>query len=152
MATGPKASKSDQKRQTDFKAKATSVLNQLDLPISLYAATSKDRYRKPAVGMWEELKKDYGLEATDSVDLSNSIFVGDAGGRTGGSNEKLRKDFSCSDRFATAIQSPSYCNLELAVVQRLTFSKELCRECWNHVPYSRGIFPKRGCKAIYARF
>ncbi|KAL9097208.1 MAG: hypothetical protein Q9165_000635 [Trypethelium subeluteriae] len=98
LATDPKTSKSDQKRLSDFKTKATAVLNQLDLPITLYAATEKDRYRKPRVGMWEEVRKNYDLEAADSIDLSNSVFVGDAGGRTGSTKGGISKDFSCSDR------------------------------------------------------
>ncbi|KAF2235109.1 PNK3P-domain-containing protein [Viridothelium virens] len=98
LATGSKTSKSDQKRLSDFKDKATAVLNQLDLPVTLYAATEKDRYRKPRIGMWEELRKNYDLEAPDSIDLSNSVFVGDAGGRTGSTKGGISKDFSCSDR------------------------------------------------------
>ncbi|KAI9664569.1 MAG: hypothetical protein M1821_006015, partial [Bathelium mastoideum] len=98
LATQPKQAKSDHKRLLDFKAKAMAVLNQLDLPVSIYAATEKDRYRKPRMGMWEELKADHNLEAQDSIDLSNSVFIGDAGGRTGSSKSNVGKDFSCSDR------------------------------------------------------
>lgn len=92
----PKKIKSDQKRLADFKGKVAAVLKQLDLPISVYAATGYDWYRKPRVGMWEELLDDYDLEGAGAVDLENSFFVGDAGGREavqGGS-----KDFSCGDR------------------------------------------------------
>lgn len=49
--------------------------------------------------MWQEMCKDYGLDQS-SIDLQNSIFVGDAGGRKaylkGG--KAVPKDFSCSDR------------------------------------------------------
>jgi bifunctional polynucleotide phosphatase/kinase len=94
----PKTVKSDQKRLADFKTKASAVLNQLDLPISLYAATSRDQYRKPRTGIWQELLEDHDLDSPDSVDLENSVFVGDAGGReaiVGGAV----KDHSCVDRF-----------------------------------------------------
>ena len=101
LANDPKAPKSDQKRLSDFKVKANAVLNQLDLPISLYAATGKDFYRKPRGGMWKELCDDYDLQDAESIDLSNSIFVGDAGGRTGSTKGGVGKDFSCSDRSAT---------------------------------------------------
>jgi bifunctional polynucleotide phosphatase/kinase len=86
-ANAPKVIKLD--RFTQFKQKSAAVFNNLNLPISIYAATERDRFRKPATGMWEEVLKDLGLSKKD-VDLEESIFVGDAGGRKG--------DFSCSDR------------------------------------------------------
>lgn len=93
----PKTVKSDQKRLSDFKTKTSTVLTQLDLPISLYAATGRDHYRKPRTGMWDELLKDLGLESPGSVDLANSIFVGDAGGREAIPGGPI-KDHSCVDR------------------------------------------------------
>jgi len=89
------SNKINTKRLTEFKRKATAVFTQLDLPISIYAATIQDRYRKPRTGMWERVMEDYGLAASD-IDFGNSIFVGDAGGRQ--ANGKIQKDFSCSDR------------------------------------------------------
>lgn len=86
-------------RVTAFKQKCSAVLNQLDIPLTLYAATGKDMCRKPRPGMWAEMRDDYDLAEPD-VDLENSVFVGDAGGRTahvkGGT--AISKDFSCSDR------------------------------------------------------
>lgn len=75
------------------------MLSQLGLPITLYAATGKDIYRKPRPGMWTEMKEDYGL-AESEIDLENSVFVGDAGGRTADLKRATAapKDFSCSDR------------------------------------------------------
>ncbi|KAK5662120.1 hypothetical protein OQA88_8025 [Cercophora sp. LCS_1] len=94
-----KAPKSQKNRVPAFKQKCSGVLSQLDLPITLYAATAKDIYRKPRTGMWKEMKDDYDLTEAD-IDHENSIFVGDAGGRTaelkGGT--AIAKDFSCSDR------------------------------------------------------
>lgn len=92
----PKTIKSDQKRLTQFKAKAVAVFNQLDLPISLYAATSRDHYRKPRTGMWAELLEDYDLDIHEGVDLRNSIFVGDAAGRH--ARKGAKADHSSSDR------------------------------------------------------
>ncbi|KND89068.1 Bifunctional polynucleotide phosphatase/kinase, partial [Tolypocladium ophioglossoides CBS 100239] len=97
---GPKASA--QKRVGDFKQKCSAILSSLDLPTSVYAATERDMYRKPRTGMWTELCEDYDIAEGD-VDLENSFFVGDAGGRVsgpgGGSGEAVTaKDFSCSDR------------------------------------------------------
>ncbi|KAF1921744.1 polynucleotide kinase 3 phosphatase-domain-containing protein [Ampelomyces quisqualis] len=92
----PKTIKSDQKRLADFKGKVSAVLNQLDMPVSVYAATARDQYRKPRTGMWEEILDDYDLDGASAVDLENSFFVGDAGGR-----EAFKggvKDHSCVDR------------------------------------------------------
>lgn len=89
-----------------FKQKCSAVLSQLDIPTTLYAATGKDIYRKPRPGMWLEMKADYNLVNDDDIDLENSIFVGDAGGRqselppnsNGRKATATPKDFSCSDR------------------------------------------------------
>ncbi|KAL1636448.1 DNA kinase/phosphatase Pnk1 [Diplodia intermedia] len=99
-----KAPKADLKRLSDFKAKATAILAQLGLSINIYAATAKDEFRKPRPGMWRQLLHDNGLEdAPGAVDLEQSLFVGDAAGRSGGTT----KDFSCSDRdFAANIGIP----------------------------------------------
>lgn len=72
------------------------MLAQLNLPVSIYAATEKDIYRKPRTGMWSELLDDNDLSAAGSVDLENSFFVGDAGGRPAATG--VPRDFSCSDR------------------------------------------------------
>lgn len=96
----PKAKGPDNsKRVAPFKQKAAAVLSQLDIPTSIYAATGKDVFRKPRTGMWTELCEDYGLQ---DVDKEESIFVGDAGGRTAvpasSGRKSIAKDFSCSDR------------------------------------------------------
>ena len=96
LKSDAKGPKSDQKRLSDFKTKVGYVLAQLDIPISIYAATGKDKYRKPRPGMWEELLDDYELKDQDSPDLQASIFVGDAGGRL--ARQKLKADHSSSDR------------------------------------------------------
>lgn len=82
----------------NIKGKASAVFKTLDLPISLYAATEHDIYRKPRTGMWQQLLGDYGLEEPGSVDVEKSIFVGDAAGRAGDPQAKIKKDHSCSDR------------------------------------------------------
>ncbi|KAH7030538.1 polynucleotide kinase 3 phosphatase-domain-containing protein [Macrophomina phaseolina] len=99
-----KAPKADLKRLSDFKAKTTAIMAQLDLPISIYAATAKDEFRKPRTGMWRQLLNDHGLaEQPGAVDLDKSMFVGDAAGRSGSAT----KDFSCSDRdFAANVGIP----------------------------------------------
>ncbi|EFQ98683.1 bifunctional polynucleotide phosphatase/kinase [Nannizzia gypsea CBS 118893] len=108
-----KTGNSDSKSLSVLKEKVTMVLDTLDLdiPVSIYAATQYDEYRKPRMGMWREMVKDLGLDIPDDVegkkssrlgrtlDLGNSIFVGDAAGRKG--------DHSCCDRhFAANVGIP----------------------------------------------
>ena len=81
---------------SDFKIKVGYVLTQLDIPLSIYAATAKDKYRKPRGGMWTELLDDYNLDIGEGLDLQNSFFVGDAGGRFARTGAKA--DHSSSDR------------------------------------------------------
>ncbi|CAG8952265.1 hypothetical protein HYFRA_00001005 [Hymenoscyphus fraxineus] len=95
LKADPKVSKSNQSKVAVFKAKVSAVLNQLDLPVTLYAATEKDIYRKPRTGMWTELLDDYDIHP-DDLDLEHSLFVGDAAGRHAEAGRA--KDFSCSDR------------------------------------------------------
>lgn len=81
----------------DFKSKVSAVFSQLDLPVTVYAATGRDEYRKPRVGMWRQLLDDHGLDVMETVDLENSFFVGDAGGREAVAGRTV-KDHSCVDR------------------------------------------------------
>jgi bifunctional polynucleotide phosphatase/kinase len=85
-----KAGKSDSKSLATFKEKVTTVMTQLDIPISVYAAAQYDGFRKPRTGMWKEMLEDYDFDVGEGVDLPGSIFVGDAAGRPG--------DHSCADR------------------------------------------------------
>lgn len=94
---GPTASK--KKRLGEFKPKGDVVLSLLDLPITIYAATEPDIFRKPRTGMWTEFCKDYDL-SPEEIDLEASFFVGDAAGRPPyvENGKTIPKDFSCSDR------------------------------------------------------
>jgi bifunctional polynucleotide phosphatase/kinase len=84
------------KRLETFKAKVGFVFNQLDVPISIYAATNKDHYRKPCPGMWKELLEDHDLDIHEGPNHEASFFVGDAAGRP--ARDGHRADHSCSDR------------------------------------------------------
>ncbi|KAI4747186.1 PNK3P-domain-containing protein [Aureobasidium sp. EXF-12298] len=97
MNSASKTVNSDKKRLADFKQKVKNVLTQLDLPIVLYAATDKDKFRKPRTGMWDKLLEAQGLTQEGDVDLEACYFVGDAGGRTA-TSKSIKADFSCSDR------------------------------------------------------
>lgn len=99
LESNSKTVKSDKKRLSDFKQKVLAVMNQLDLPISLYAATGKDKYRKPRTGMWDTMLKDRDLCQPGDIDTEACIFIGDAGGRTGNKTGIVKPDFSCSDRY-----------------------------------------------------
>ncbi|KAI9680481.1 MAG: hypothetical protein M1817_003921 [Caeruleum heppii] len=84
------------KRLATFKTKVTSVLEQMAIPLNVYAATAHDVYRKPRTGMWQEMLEEYDLGAKNAVDLEGSFFVGDAGGRS--ADDGAGKDHACSDR------------------------------------------------------
>ncbi|KAJ9197805.1 hypothetical protein DTO021D3_5436 [Paecilomyces variotii] len=90
-----KGGRSESKSLTTFKEKATAVMRQLDVPLSLYAATQYDEYRKPRMGMWRELVEDYDLDVDDSLDLQSSFFVGDAAGRPG-DHSSCDRDFAAN--------------------------------------------------------
>ncbi|KAJ7508638.1 polynucleotide kinase 3 phosphatase-domain-containing protein [Mycena galericulata] len=67
-----------------------------DLPFRLFAATRYDNYRKPMIGMWEELEKSFVVDGVQ-IDKASSYFVGDAAGRQYPNSTKA-KDFSSTDR------------------------------------------------------
>jgi bifunctional polynucleotide phosphatase/kinase len=128
----PKTIKSDQKRLADFKSKVSAVFNQLDIPISVYAATARDEYRKPRTGMWDEMLDEYDLDSAHSVDLENSFFVGDAGGRealNGGA-----KDHSCVDRWVNHL-----IHALLILRECANNSQRFCCQRRRIVSYPRGI-------------
>ena len=93
LKTDPKSLKA---RLAEFKTKVSAVFNHLDIPVSIYAATEKDIYRKPRTGMWKELLEDYDIHLPGDLNLQECIFVGDAAGRHASAGRS--KDFSCSDR------------------------------------------------------
>ncbi|OQO05235.1 hypothetical protein B0A48_09002 [Cryoendolithus antarcticus] len=98
LKSDAKSPKDGMKSLNNFKGKVTNVLTALGLPISVYAATEKDLYRKPRTGMWNRMMEDYELAADGQVDLAGSVFVGDAAGRLGDKAAKIKKDHSSSDR------------------------------------------------------
>lgn len=84
-----KRGQSESKSLSIFKQKVTSLMHDLEIPLSVYAATTDAEYRKPRPGMWHEFQDDYDLDVI-GVDKEQSFFVGDAAGRPG--------DFSAADR------------------------------------------------------
>ncbi|VDK78596.1 unnamed protein product, partial [Cylicostephanus goldi] len=63
--------------------------------IQAFVSIGDGEYRKPCTGMWKEL-----LEANGEVDVdvSKSLYVGDAAGRHK-TKTRPKKDHSCADRF-----------------------------------------------------
>ncbi|KAG5297472.1 polynucleotide kinase [Histoplasma ohiense] len=85
-----KGGRVESKSLSIFKQKVAAIMQTLDMPFSVYAATASDEFRKPRMGMWREMLDDHGLSVAGLLDLEQSIFVGDAAGREG--------DHSCVDR------------------------------------------------------
>ncbi|KAG6185459.1 hypothetical protein E4U27_000515 [Claviceps purpurea] len=90
-----KSNPGKRKRATAFKEKCEAILEELDIPTSIYAASENDIFRKPRTGIWDEVCDDYDVSRGE-VDLVKSFFVGDAAGRSAGPEGPA--DFSSSDR------------------------------------------------------
>lgn len=107
LRSDPKTPKDGMKSFNNFKAKVTAVLGALDLPITVYAGTGPDIYRKPRTGMWEQMLNDYKLRDPGDIDHEHCIFVGDAAGREADKSTGSKKDHACSDRnFAANVSVP----------------------------------------------
>lgn len=76
----------------------SAILRQLDIPTTIYAATGFDNFRKPRTGMWDEILEDHDL-TPETVDMTESFFVGDAAGRVAGKG--IPNDFADTDRYAS---------------------------------------------------
>lgn len=75
----------------DFRSKFERIVEKIGIPLRGFISTGQGEYRKPMIGMWNELIKN------ETVDLSESFYCGDAAGRP--ATKKTKKDFSNSDRF-----------------------------------------------------
>lgn len=93
----PKNLSTDTLSLAKFKSQVVNIFNGLGLPISIYGASSQDRYRKPRIGMWEELLEDYDLQGEGAVDMDNSFYIGDAAGREK-TDKRKKADWASSDR------------------------------------------------------
>ncbi|KAK9247503.1 polynucleotide kinase 3 phosphatase-domain-containing protein [Lipomyces tetrasporus] len=117
IALAPKGSKSKRARtQVDetttrlwqFKAKLMAIMKPLGLPCYVIAATAKDEFRKPQVGMWRLVREaherhlQHRLKQESNnvdrpldveLDTEHSFFVGDAAGRRG-DHSSGDKDFA----------------------------------------------------------
>ncbi|KAK0256084.1 DNA kinase/phosphatase Pnk1 [Friedmanniomyces endolithicus] len=98
LRTDAKSPKDGMRSVNNLRGKVMAVMNTLDLPITMYAATEHDLFRKPRTGMWEQMLKDHGLTDHGDIDHEKCFFVGDAAGREADKPAGLRKDHSCCDR------------------------------------------------------
>jgi bifunctional polynucleotide phosphatase/kinase len=101
LKDNPKSLQKDSISLINFKGQLAAILRQLDLPISVYAATGQDKYRKPRTGMWKEMLEYHHLDGSRAVDLGASFYVGDAAGRE--KSLDRAKDHACSDRYVISI-------------------------------------------------
>lgn len=93
----PKNLQKDTLSLSKFKAQVVNILKALDLPVTVYGASTQDRYRKPRTGMWHELLEDYDLQAEGAVDMEGSFYIGDAAGREK-TDKRKKADWASSDR------------------------------------------------------
>lgn len=86
----------DSAKIKNFKMKMENVIKKIALPIQVFVALGKSKYRKPITGMWEILK----LQKNNNIDidLTESFYVGDAAGREKNWALKKPKDHSNADR------------------------------------------------------
>ncbi|CAH8541425.1 unnamed protein product [Schistosoma turkestanicum] len=79
---------------SSFKIKIQNIVDKLNIPIQGLFSILDDKNRKPLTGMWDYLN-DKG-NAGIPIDLSSSVYCGDAAGRS--TVGKRKHDHSCADR------------------------------------------------------
>ena len=88
-----------EKGHTDFKTvtkKIGNIIDAIGIPIQVFGSTGADQYRKPSIEMWKYMEDN--CNGGIPVDLSKSLYVGDAAGRPKNWKAGAPKDFSCGDR------------------------------------------------------
>ena len=77
--------------------KIDNIIDAVGIPVQVFISTGFDHYRKPSPEMWKYMADN--CNGGVSIDLSKSLFVGDAAGRPKNwKSNTTRKDFSCGDR------------------------------------------------------
>lgn len=90
-----------------FKKKIEDIVAAVGIPIQVFIATGKTKYRKPIPGMWNVLKDN--KNGNVPIDLEKCFYVGDAAGRPKEWAPRKKKDHSCADRlFAINIGIPFF--------------------------------------------
>lgn len=83
-------------QMAQLKAKVASIAHLLAVPLQAFMLVKSGTYRKPAPGAWDLLCQ--STNGGVAVDVSASVFVGDAAGRVKGETSSGKADFSASDR------------------------------------------------------
>ncbi|CAJ0920307.1 unnamed protein product, partial [Mesorhabditis belari] len=78
-----------------FKRKIEAIIEKLNVPIQVFLALSKNRYRKPCIGMFDYLQENCNDE--QKISITDSFYVGDAAGRHK-TKIRAKKDHSAADR------------------------------------------------------
>eukprot|EP00727_Mastigamoeba_balamuthi_P012198 m51a1_g7600 putative dna 3 phosphatase (486) ;mRNA; f:234084-236185 len=89
----------DTSKERAICGKIEDIIAELGVPATALVATTDDVYRKPATEMWDYLVRNHSNGT--QPDLAKCLFVGDAAGRPERKDKagnKVKKDFSCSDR------------------------------------------------------
>lgn len=105
-----------------LKGKFEDIINRLGIPIQIYISTGNSQYRKPSAEMWHFMASN--CNGGQSIDLTNSLYVGDAAGRAKDWMKGKPKDFSCTDRMFAANVGVSFYTPE-------TFFQELPEAPFN---------------------
>ncbi|KAI9034247.1 polynucleotide kinase 3 phosphatase-domain-containing protein [Hyaloraphidium curvatum] len=93
---GFRKQKTDSIPVTSFKTKLRQIATQLKIPFTVLVATGYDWNRKPGLGMLEVLLAK--LNGGIAMDKGDSMYVGDAAGRTAGWRPGEKADFADTDR------------------------------------------------------
>ncbi|KAL3869457.1 hypothetical protein ACJMK2_042138 [Sinanodonta woodiana] len=91
----------------EVKVKIEDIIQKLNIPVLAFICTGNNHYRKPSTQMWEYFED----ECNNGVKVNrlNSLYVGDAAGRSKDWAPGKPKDFSCSDRmFASNLNIKFY--------------------------------------------
>ncbi len=80
-----------------LQTKLTDIYTQLNLPIEIYFATTKDNFRKPMTDLWDLILQNQSLLPSE-VD-QDSFYCGDAGGRIKNYLPNKPRDFNITDRY-----------------------------------------------------
>ena len=75
--------------KTQWMNKIENITSQLGVPMFVLAATDKNSYRKPDIGMWKYYK--CTLNQFKDIDMNTAVYVGNAAGRPGDHNNSDKK-------------------------------------------------------------